>query len=49
MALNDLNGMLQDTAFRLEERMQHKLVKKLVALLNDKNSEVQNMAVQWLV
>lgn len=47
MALNDLMNELQKDTFILESSIESKVVKGVLQLLNDKNSEVQNLAVKW--
>ncbi|CEI99860.1 hypothetical protein RMCBS344292_13940 [Rhizopus microsporus] len=48
MALNDLMNELQKDTFILESSIESKVVKGVLQLLNDKNSEVQNLAVKCL-
>lgn len=47
MALNDLMNELQKDTFILESSIESKVVKGVLQLLNDKNSEVQNLTVKW--
>lgn len=47
MALNDLMNELQKDSFILESSIESRVVKGVLQLLNDKNSEVQNLAVKW--
>lgn len=47
MATNDLMAELQKETIRLDEECERKVVKMLLKLLEDKNGEVQNLAVKW--
>lgn len=49
MALNDLtNTILEDPAlFGPDDALEAKTVNKVIALVQDKNSEVKNQAVKW--
>lgn len=47
MALNDLMNELQKETFHMEIAVETKVVKAVVQLFNDKNGEVQNLAVKW--
>ena len=51
MALNDLaNTILDDSSlFGADETLEAKTVTKVIQLVQDKNSEVKNQAVKWLV
>lgn len=48
MATNDLMSELQKDSIRLDEESEKKIVKMLLRLLEDKNGEVQNLAVKCL-
>jgi len=48
MAINDLIGELQKDAIKLDEDSERKIVRMLLKLLEDKNGEVQNLAVKCL-
>ncbi|KAI8987133.1 armadillo-type protein [Pilobolus umbonatus] len=48
MALNDLMNELQKNYFSMEPVMEGKIVQAVLALMDDKNSEVQNLAVRCL-
>ncbi|XP_009078056.1 PREDICTED: cullin-associated NEDD8-dissociated protein 2 isoform X2 [Acanthisitta chloris] len=48
MATNDLMMELQKDSIKLDEDSEKKVVKMLLKLLEDKNGEVQNLAVKWL-
>jgi hypothetical protein len=47
MATNDLMGELQKASIKLDDESEKKIVKMLLQLLEDKNGEVQNLAVKW--
>lgn len=47
MALNDLTNELQKETFHMEALIEAKVVKAVLQLMNDKNGEVQNLAVKW--
>lgn len=47
MATNDLMMELQKDSIKLDEDSEKKVVKMLLKLLEDKNGEVQNLAVKW--
>ena len=47
MATNDLMGELQKDSIKLDDDSERKVVKMLLRLLEDKNGEVQNLAVKW--
>ena len=49
MATNDLMGELQKDSIKLDDDSERKVVKMLLRLLEDKNGEVQNLAVRWFV
>lgn len=49
MATNDLMSELQKDSIKLDDDSERKVVKMLLKLLEDKNGEVQNLAVKWLV
>jgi cullin-associated NEDD8-dissociated protein 1 len=51
MALNDLiQEINQDPAiFGTDENIEIKVLNQVLALVEDKNSEVKNQAVKWLV
>lgn len=48
MATNDLMAELQKETIKLDEECERKVVKMLLKLLEDKNGEVQNLAVKCL-
>ncbi|KAI7863566.1 armadillo-type protein [Spinellus fusiger] len=48
MALNDLMNELQKPSFLLDSQVETKVVYSVVKLMNDKNGEVQNLAVKCL-
>lgn len=48
MATNDLMGELQKQSIKLDDDSERKVVKMLLKLLEDKNGEVQNLAVKCL-
>ncbi|XP_044772288.1 cullin-associated NEDD8-dissociated protein 2 isoform X3 [Neomonachus schauinslandi] len=48
MATSDLMLELQKDSIQLDEDSERKVVKMLLRLLEDKNGEVQNLAVKWL-
>ncbi|KAI8083963.1 armadillo-type protein [Gilbertella persicaria] len=48
MALNDLMNELQKESFQMETMIESKVVKAVLQLMDDKNSEVQNLAVKCL-
>uniref|UniRef100_A0A9J8CVB2 Cullin-associated and neddylation-dissociated 2 (putative) n=1 Tax=Cyprinus carpio carpio TaxID=630221 RepID=A0A9J8CVB2_CYPCA len=48
MAANDLMMELQKDSIKLDEESERKVVAMLLKLLEDKNGEVQNLAVKWL-
>jgi len=47
MATSDLMSELQKDSIQLDEDSERKVVKMLLRLLEDKNGEVQNLAVKW--
>lgn len=47
MALNDLMNELQKDTFQMDRTIELKVVRAVLQLLDDKNSEVQNLAVKW--
>lgn len=47
MAANDLMTELQKDSIKLDDDSERKVVKMLLKLLEDKNGEVQNLAVKW--
>uniref|UniRef100_A0A3Q4BY11 Uncharacterized protein n=1 Tax=Mola mola TaxID=94237 RepID=A0A3Q4BY11_MOLML len=47
MATNDLMLELQKDGIKLDEDSEGKVVTRLLQLLEDKNGEVQNLAVKW--
>ncbi|CAO0798288.1 unnamed protein product [Mucor circinelloides] len=48
MALNDLMNELQKESFHMESMIEGKVVKAVLLLMDDKNGEVQNLAVKCL-
>uniref|UniRef100_A0AAX7USI8 TATA-binding protein interacting (TIP20) domain-containing protein n=1 Tax=Astatotilapia calliptera TaxID=8154 RepID=A0AAX7USI8_ASTCA len=48
MATNDLMLELQKDSIKLDEDSERRVVTMLLKLLEDKNGEVQNLAVKWL-
>ncbi|GAB1606379.1 cullin-associated NEDD8-dissociated protein 1 [Argonauta hians] len=48
MATNDLMGELQKDSIKLDDESERKVVKMLLKLLEDKNGEVQNLAVKCM-
>ncbi|XP_008467726.1 cullin-associated NEDD8-dissociated protein 1-like [Diaphorina citri] len=48
MATNDLMSELQKDSIKLDDDSERKVVKMLLRLLEDKNGEVQNLAVKCL-
>lgn len=49
MATNDLMTELQKDSIKLDDESEKKVVKAVLRLLEDKNGEVQNLAVKWFV
>uniref|UniRef100_A0AAY4ENY9 TATA-binding protein interacting (TIP20) domain-containing protein n=1 Tax=Denticeps clupeoides TaxID=299321 RepID=A0AAY4ENY9_9TELE len=47
MATNDLMSELQKDSIKLDDDSERKVVKMILKLLEDKNGEVQNLAVKW--
>lgn len=47
MATNDLMMELQKDSIKLDEDSERKVVTMILKLLEDKNGEVQNLAVKW--
>lgn len=47
MATNDLMMELQKDSIKLDDDSERKVVKSVLRLLEDKNAEVQNLAVKW--
>ena len=44
-----MTHQLQKDSVKLDDDSERKLVKKILNLIDDKNGEVQNLAVKWLV
>ena len=49
MATNDLMSELHKDSIKLDDESEKKVVRMLLKLLEDKNGEVQNLAVKWYV
>lgn len=49
MAANDLMAELQKDSIKLDDDSERKVVRMILKLLEDKNGEVQNLAVKWYV
>lgn len=49
MATNDLMTELQKDSIKLDDESEKKVVRMVLRLLEDKNGEVQNLAVKWYV
>ena len=49
MATNDLMSELQKDSIKLDDDSEWKVVQSVLRLLEDKNAEVQNLAVKWWV
>ena len=47
MATNDLMTELQKDSIKLDDESERRVIKMLLKLLEDKNGEVQNLAVRW--
>ena len=47
MATNDLMVELQKDSIKLDDESERKVVRMILKLLEDKNGEVQNLAVKW--
>ena len=48
MATNDLMTELQKDSIKLDDDSEKKVVQSVLKLVEDKNGEVQNLAVKWL-
>lgn len=49
MATNDLMSELQKDSIKLDDDSEKKVVQSVLKLVEDKNGEVQNLAVKWSV
>ncbi len=49
MATNDLMTELQKDSIKLDDDSEKKVVQSVLKLVEDKNGEVQNLAVKWFV
>lgn len=49
MATNDLMTELQKDSIKLDDDSEKKVVQSVLKLVEDKNGEVQNLAVKWSV
>lgn len=49
MATNDLMAELQKGSIKLDDDSERKVVHSVLKLVEDKNGEVQNLAVKWFV
>lgn len=49
MATNDLMTELQKDSIKLDDDSERKVVQGVLKLVEDKNGEVQNLAVKWFV
>lgn len=49
MATNDLMTELQKDSIKLDDDSEKKVVQSILKLVEDKNGEVQNLAVKWSV
>ena len=49
MATNDLMTELQKDSIKLDDDSEKKVVQSVLKLVEDKNGEVQNLAVKWQV
>lgn len=49
MATNDLMTELQNDSIKLDDDSERKVVQSVLRLVEDKNGEVQNLAVRWWV
>lgn len=49
MATNDLMTELQKGSIKLDDDSEKKVVQSVLKLVEDKNGEVQNLAVKWSV
>ncbi len=47
MATNDLMTELQKGSIKLDDDSEKKVVQSVLKLVEDKNGEVQNLAVKW--
>ena len=47
MAANDLMIELQKDSIKLDDESERKVVIMILKLLEDKNGEVQNLAIKW--
>ena len=47
MATNDLMAELQKDSIKLDDDSERKVVCSVLRLVEDKNGEVQNLAVKW--
>lgn len=47
MATNDLMTELQKGSIKLDDDSERKVVQSILKLVEDKNGEVQNLAVKW--
>lgn len=47
MATNDLMAELQRDSIKLDDDSERKVVQAVLRLVEDKNGEVQNLAVRW--
>ena len=47
MATNDLMGELAKDSIKLDDDSERKVVHSVLKLVEDKNGEVQNLAVRW--
>ena len=47
MATNDLMTELQRDSIKLDDDSERKVVQAILKLVEDKNGEVQNLAVRW--
>ena len=47
MATNDLMSELQKDSIKLDDDSEKKVVLAILKLVQDKNGEVQNLAVRW--
>ena len=47
MATNDLMAELQKDSIKLDDDSEKKVVQSVLRLVEDKNGEVQNLAVKW--
>ena len=47
MSTNDLMTGIRKDSVKLDDDSERKIIKMLLKLLEDKNGEVQNLAVKW--